>query len=61
MKKIIYSTLIISGIICCNPKLDFSKIVPSNIDKFATDYMVETRKGNIDSCLNLMSDELKNG
>lgn len=61
MKRIYYFTVIIIGIASCNPKIDFSKIIPSSIDKFATNYMIETRKGNIDSCLSLMSIELKNG
>lgn len=62
MKRFIYLTVIlIIGLTSCNPKIDFSKIVPSQIDKFAIDFMIEVHKGNLDSCLNLMSNDLKNG
>ena len=62
MKRFIYLTVIlVIGLTSCNPKIDFSKIVPSQIDKFAIDFMIEVHNGNLDSCLNLMSNDLKNG
>lgn len=61
MKKIIYlATLIIIGLTGCNTKIDFSKIVPDNVDKFATGFISEIHKGNIDSCLTLVLPEMNN-
>jgi len=62
MKKIIYFSIVFTiGLYSCNPKIDFTKIIPSHIDKYATDFMIEVHKGNLDSCLSHMSMELKNG
>lgn len=61
MKKIIYLTaLLIIGLTGCNPKIDFSKIVPDNVDKFATGFISEIHKGNIDSCLTMVLPEMNN-
>lgn len=61
MKKIIYLTaLMIIGLTGCNPKIDFSKIVPDNVNNFATGFISEIHKGNIDTCLTLVSTEMNN-
>lgn len=61
MKKTIYLTaLLIIGLTGCNPKIDFGKIVPDNVDKFATGFISEVHKGNIDSCLTLVLPEMNN-
>lgn len=61
MKKIIYLTaLLIIGLTGCIAKIDFSKIVPDNVDKFATGFVSEIYKGNIDSCLTLVLPEMNN-
>jgi hypothetical protein len=59
MKKIICLTaLLIIGLTGCNPKIDFSKIVPDNVDKFATGFISEIHKGNVDFCLTLVLPEM---
>jgi hypothetical protein len=61
MKKIKYLTaLLLIGLTGCIPKIDFSKIVPDNVDKFATGFISEIYKGNIDSCLTLVLPEMNN-
>jgi hypothetical protein len=61
MKKIIYFiTLLIIGLTGCIPKIDFTKIVPYDVDKFATGFISEIYKGNIDSCLTMVLPEMNN-
>jgi hypothetical protein len=60
-RKFLYLTAILTiGLTRCNPKIDFSKIVPDNVDKFATGFISEIHKGNIDSCLTLVLPEMNN-
>ena len=47
--------LILTG---CNFKLDYKKIVPDTIDKFANEFIGYVHKGNIDSCLALVLPEM---
>jgi hypothetical protein len=61
MKKIVYLTAsLIIGLTGCNTQIDFSKIVPDNVDKFATGFISEIHKGNIDTCLTLVMPEMNN-
>lgn len=50
-KRVFYfTTILLIGLISCNPKTDFSKIVPDSVNKFAIRFVSEVHKGNIDSC-----------
>ena len=61
MRKILYLTAILTiGFTSCNPKIDFSKIVPDNVNKFATEFISEIHKGNIDTCMTLVLPEMYN-
>ena len=61
MKKINYLiALMIFGLTGCNTKIDYSKIVPDNVNKFATGFISEIHRGNIDSCLTLVLPEMNN-
>ena len=61
-KKILYyfSTILLLGLTACNPKFDFKKIVPENVDKFATGFIREVHNGNTDSCLTMILPEKQN-
>jgi hypothetical protein len=60
IKNIYLTAVVIIGLTGCNPKLDFSRIVPNNVNKFATEFISEIRRGNIDSCLTLVLPEMNN-
>lgn len=61
MKKL-HSLLAITilSLISCNPKIDFSKLVPSEVDMFAQEFVLAIQKGDIDSCLSLVLPEMRN-
>lgn len=61
MRNIFYFTAITSiGLIACYPEIDFNKMVPSHVNKYAIGFISEVKKGNIDSCLTLVSPEMNN-
>ncbi|MFC0878850.1 hypothetical protein ACE01N_19800 [Saccharicrinis sp. FJH2] len=61
MKRLIYFlTMIALGLFSCNPQIDFEKIVPSYVDKFATEFITQIQKGNIDTCMTLLQPEIRN-
>jgi len=57
-KNICLNCLLFIVITGCVPKIDFSKYVPSNVNNFATGFVNEVHKGNIDSCLKLVMPEM---
>ena len=59
-KNFCFTVLLIICLSGCNPKFNFSKIVPDNVNKFATGFISEIHKGNVDSCLTMMSPEMNN-
>jgi len=59
MRKILYLTAILTiGLTGCNPKIDFSKVIPDNVNNFGIEFISELHNGNIDSCLTLVSSEM---
>lgn len=61
MKKLIYFSLILTiGLFSCNPQIDFGKIVPTHVDKFATGFITHIQNGNIDTCLTLVQPDMNN-
>lgn len=61
MKRLIYLLPILSfGLFSCNPQIDFGKIIPSHVDKFATEFITQIQNGNIDTCLTLVQPEMNN-
>lgn len=61
MKRLIYFLPILAlGLFSCNQQIDFGKIVPSHVDKFATGFITQIQNGNIDTCLTLVQPEMNN-
>lgn len=61
MKRLIYLLPILAlGLFSCNPQIDFGKIIPSHVDKFATGFITQIQNGNIDTCLTLVQPEMNN-
>ena len=61
IKRLIYFLPILTlGLFSCNPQIDFGKIVPSHVDKFATGFITQIQNGNIDTCLTLVQPEMNN-
>ncbi len=59
MKLLSYLSLILAiGLISCNPQVDFRKVIPNEVDEFATDYISLVQSGKIDSCLTLNESEI---
>lgn len=61
MKRLIYFLpILVLGLFSCNPKIDLGKIIPSHVDNFATGFISEIHKGNVDSCLTMLQPEIIN-
>lgn len=61
MKKNFLLLLVFSiGLISCNPQIDFKKYVPKTVDNFATDFIKQIHKGEIDTCMKLVLPEMNN-
>ncbi|MFN7260002.1 MAG: hypothetical protein ACK5TU_08910 [Cyclobacteriaceae bacterium] len=60
MKKIGLLSLLIGLLFSCNPNIDFKKIVPQHVDKFATGFIDDLKQGNIDECLLKVIPEMNN-
>jgi hypothetical protein len=59
MKKFYLLTVLLFIILTgCNFKLDYKKIVPITIDRFANEFIGFVHKGNIDTCLSLVLPEM---
>jgi hypothetical protein len=61
MKNSIFLVILIL-LVSCNPNIDLSKIIPSDVDQFARAFIDQLGKGNIDQCLanvveNMQTDE----
>lgn len=53
--------LFLTGLLfSCNPNIDFEKIVPQHVDKFATGFIDDIKKGNIEECLLKVTPEMNN-
>jgi len=53
-KTILWISVIMIGLTGCKSDMNYGKIVPDHVDKFATNFFKEVRNGNIDTCYSLM-------
>jgi hypothetical protein len=60
MKRFYYLTLILTVCLTgCNRKSDPFKLVPDHVTKFAENFIEQIHKGNIDTCLTMVSNDMK--
>jgi hypothetical protein len=60
MKSIALLTLLVGLLFSCNPTIDFKKIVPQQVDKFATGFVEDIEQGNIEECILKVIPEMNN-
>jgi hypothetical protein len=60
MKKHGLLLILVALLFSCNPNIDFKKIVPEHVDKFATGFSDDIKKGNIEDCLLKVTPEMNN-
>jgi hypothetical protein len=60
MKRPGLLTLLVGLLFSCNPSIDFKKIVPQQVDKFATGFVDDIKQGNIEECLLKVIPEMNN-
>jgi len=60
MKRTGLLTLLVGLLLSCNPSIDFKKIVPQQVDKFATGFVDDIKQGNIEECLSKVTSEMNN-
>mgnify|MGYP001061090267 CR=1 FL=1 len=61
MKKfLLLLTIGILTLVSCNPKIDYSKFVPDEVNMFAKNFVLKLQKGNVDSCLSFVLPEIRN-
>lgn len=59
-KQSYFFSILIIVLTSCNPKIDYSKYIPTQVNNFATGFITNIHNGNIDTCLTQVSPEMNN-
>ncbi|MEQ9287165.1 MAG: hypothetical protein RIG77_09670 [Cyclobacteriaceae bacterium] len=59
MKRIL-TALMLGTLMSCNPNIDLSKIVPTEIDQFARTFITDIQQNQIDECLTKVAENMQN-
>ncbi|WP_143185833.1 hypothetical protein [Algoriphagus halophilus] len=59
MKRIL-TALMLGTLISCNPNIELSKIVPTEVDQFARTFITDIQQNQIDECLTKVAENMQN-